>query len=265
MNADEKLGRLRHLLRGMEKVAVAFSGGVDSSFLLKVAFEELGPGVIAVINVTESFSSIERESAIALAERIGVPHHLVHSKEMEDECFLANPPDRCYLCKKALFAEIAEVARRRGIGFILDGNNADDLQTHRPGIKAAQELGVRSPLAEVGLTKSEIRSLSRIMGLPTADKPQMACLASRIPYNERITRKKLDMVEEAEGFLRSLGIQQLRVRSHGEIARIEVLPHDFPVVMDHREEIVGELKRIGYHYVTLDIQGFRSGSMNEVL
>ncbi len=265
MNEEEKLVDLRRLLRDLGKAVVAFSGGVDSSFLLRIAYEELRQDVIAVINVSESFSSLERENAIALAEQIGVPHQIVHSREMEDDCFLSNPPDRCYYCKKAMLSEVSKAARQFGTENILDGTNADDLKAYRPGRKAGREMGVRSPLAEIGFSKSEIRSLSKALGLPTADKPQMACLVSRIPYNERITRKKLDMVEKAESYLISLGVKQLRVRGHGDLARIEVMPVDFSLVMSKREEIVNRFRQIGFVYITLDIQGFRSGSMDEVL
>ncbi|MGD0057461.1 MAG: ATP-dependent sacrificial sulfur transferase LarE [Methanomassiliicoccales archaeon] len=261
MSKEDKLVKLKEIVQHMRSVAVAFSGGVDSTLLLKVAHEVLGDKVIAVTSASETFASWEEREAVALANIIGVRIRFVHSKEMEDDCFVNNPPDRCYYCKKSLFAEIRRIAEGEGIAEIADGNNADDLQHHRPGKKASEEMGVRSPLAEAGLTKNEIRSISREMGLRTADKPQNACLASRIPYDEKITLEKLVMIETAEDRLRSLGLAQLRVRHHGLIARIEVPEEAIEIVAKKRGEIVRALKDVGFIYVTLDLEGFRSGSM----
>ena len=179
--------------------------------------------------------------------------------------FLKNPSDRCYHCKKALLTEVLRIAQEHGMRYVVVGENADDVHAHRPGRKAAEQMGVRSPLAEAGLTKTDIRALSKTMGLPTFDRPQTACLASRIPYDERITEKKLDQIEEAEKVLRSMGIKQLRVRHHGDIARIEVEAGDIKNMMRKKESIIRSFKKIGFVYITLDLQGFRSGSMNEPL
>ncbi len=264
---DTKLAALRNILRGMGKVLLAYSGGVDSTFLLKVAGEVLGEGVLAVTAVSPTYPEAEHRSACRLARRLGAKHISVQSNELEVQGFCQNPPQRCYYCKKELFQRLRQIAAGEGIAYLLDGSNLDDCSDYRPGRKAGEEEGVRSPLVEAGLTKEEIRMLSKQMGLPTWDKPAMACLASRFPYGERITANKLQRVERAERLLRELGFRQLRVRSHGDVARIEVEVERVQDLTDLalRQRIVKELKGLGFVYVTLDLEGYRTGSLNEAL
>lgn len=257
------------LLRGFGRAAVAFSGGVDSSLLAAVAHETLGDGAVAVTVSSPLLPEDERQDAFEMARRIGIRHVVVDMDELRDERFAANPPDKCYLCKKMRFTRMAEWAAERDIPWILDGSNADDTKDYRPGMKALAEIeNVRSPLLEAGLTKQEIRELSREMNLFTWDKPARACLASRLPYGETITEAKLRRVESAEGFLATLlpPHSQFRVRAHGDLARIEMdMAEAAKLLPTQAERIHDTLKQFGFRYVTLDLKGYRMGSLNEEL
>jgi len=264
-SAEVKLDSLKRILSEMSGVVVAFSGGTDSTLLLKVAHDELGDKALAVTAVSPSLSAEELQSARRMAKKVGAPHLVIDSDELDNPDYAANPPERCYHCKHVLFDELLELAREKCLTHVVDGCNVDDLGDHRPGMRAARELGVRSPLMEAGLTKADIRTLSRKLGLPTWNKPSGACLASRIPYGTAITQERLKQVEDAERFVRSLGISQVRVRLHEDIARIEVDAESMPVLLENRSPIVEELRRLGFSYVTADLEGYRTGSMNETL
>ncbi|SHM43470.1 uncharacterized protein SAMN05660826_01012 [Caldanaerovirga acetigignens] len=268
MKEMEKLEKLKDMIKNLGRVIVAFSGGVDSTFLLKVCLDVLGKeNVLAVTARSSTYPARELEEAKELAKSFGANHEIIVSEELEVPGFSENPPERCYYCKKELFGQLVKIASERGFNFVLDGSNADDAGDFRPGMKAKDELGVKSPLKEAGLTKAEIRTLSQKMGLPTWNKPSFACLASRFPYGERITEEKLNRVGRAEDLLSELGFVQYRVRSHGDLARIEVSSEEIERFFEKslREKVVAEFKKLGFVYVSLDLTGYRTGSMNEGL
>lgn len=260
---DAKYDRLKELLIEMEKVVVAFSGGVDSTFLLKVALDTLGTAnVLAVTADSETYPSRELEEAKQIAKELGARHEVIETSELNIPGYAENTTNRCYFCKKSLFEHIAPIMEKYSYKNVVYGLIADDMSEHRPGTHAAKEMGVRGPLQEADLYKSEIRELSRELNLPTWNKPSFACLSSRIAYGEMITIEKLKKVDQAESFLKSLGIRQLRVRTHDEIARIEVEMQDMEKILKNNEWINDKLQSIGYKYVTLDLLGYQSGSMN---
>lgn len=263
-----KFDRLQAELRKMEHVLVAFSGGVDSTLLLRVASDVLQDRVLAVTALSDTTPDHEKQDAETLAKSMGVRHLLVQSQEMSLPSFVANPPDKCYICKKSRFGDLMEVASGHGIPWVVDGQNKDDDEDYRPGALAAKELGVRSPLREVGLTKSDIRLISKALGLPTWNKPAYACLASRIPYGHAITSEKLKQVDAGESFLRELDIaEQVRIRHAGDTARIEVAPETIGRFMDQdvRVKVVSRLKALGFKFVALDLEGYHMGSLNRSL
>jgi uncharacterized protein len=264
---EERLERLRGIFRPMRSVLVAFSGGVDSTFVLKVAHDTIGDRVIALTTTSPTMPDDDRRTALEMAAAIGARHLVIESNELEIPGYAANPIDRCYLCKGNLFTVCAAKAGELGIDEIVDGLNLDDLRDYRPGIRAATERRVRHPLVEAELTKTDVRELSRALGLPTWDRPASPCLSSRFPYGSRITPEGLRQVEEGERVLHRMGFQVARVRHHGEIARLEVESGEVQRLLSEpvRAEVDRELKRLGFRFVTVDLKGFRSGSLNEGL
>jgi uncharacterized protein len=262
-----KFEKLKEVLRRMGKVLIAFSGGADSTFLLKVAQDVLGGDVLAVIASSETYPEREREEAIRLAKMLNVRYIVIHTEELDNPEYSSNPPERCYFCKKELFSKLKNIADAEDISYVLDGSNYEDTTDFRPGLKAAEELKIRSPLKEARLLKKEIRQLSRELDLPTWDKPSFACLSSRFPYYSEIDPDSLRRVDQAEEFLRGLGFKQIRVRHYGQTARIEIEPDEFSRIIEPgvREKVVKNFKTFGYTYITLDLAGYRTGSMNEPL
>ena len=264
---NKKLEALQEYLKELGSVAIAFSSGVDSTFLLKVAHDVLGDQVIAVTAQSCSFPKRELEEAKAFCKKEGIKHIICESEELQIEGFSHNPKNRCYLCKHELFEKIGNIAKENNIKYVAEGSNMDDNGDYRPGLQAVAELHVKSPLRHVELTKQEIRDLANEMGLPTWDKQSFACLSSRFVYGETISEKKLGMVDKAEQLLLDMGFHQVRVRIHGNIARIEVLPDEIARIAEegNRTKIANQLKEYGFDYVTLDLLGYRTGSMNETL
>jgi len=265
MPLSAKYTRLREILHQMGNVVVAYSGGVDSTFLLRVVCDVLGPKAIGVMGISETVPGDQIVEARRMAEDMGASFLTVNTEEFHKEEFVSNPQNRCFHCKTELFTKLWQVARENGINYVLDGCNADDTGDYRPGMQAGRQLNVRSPLLEAGLTKNDIRILSKELSLPTWDKPASPCLSSRFPYGVRITKEGLTRVEKAEKYLKQLDFVEVRARYHENVLRIEVVPDSMERLLTYREQLVKHMKSIGFSYVTLDLAGFRSGSLNETL
>ncbi len=265
MVIERKWDHLKALLHDMQTAVLAYSGGVDSSLLLRAASEVMGSRLIAVTAVSETYPAGELSSAVEFARSLGVRHHVLQTAELGSEPFVRNTPDRCYHCKKELFEKLRKIAGNEDIAIVIEGSNTDDLRDYRPGRRAAQEFFIRSPLVEAGISKAEVRELARTLNLSVWDKPSLACLSSRIPYGTRITPEILQTIQFAEDALRGLGFRQVRVRHHGETARIELSRADFGRLLNDETgaQVTRALKKLGYTYICLDLEGYRTGSMNE--
>jgi len=264
---EEKLLKLKKIVKDLESVVVAFSGGVDSTLVAKVCYDVLKDNSMAVTARSETYPDFEFEEAKGLVKEIGIRHLVLNTSELAIEGFASNPPNRCYFCKTELFEKLKDIAKQHRFLHVADGANLDDMEDYRPGLEASKELGVKSPLKEADMTKKDVREASKMLNLPNWNKPAYACMSSRFPYGQSITEEKLKMVSEAEKYLRGLGLEQFRVRHHETIARIEVLLEDIHILTNSstRDELLSKFKEIGFTYVTLDLEGYRSGSMNEVL
>ncbi len=263
MSLENKLQNLKEYLKGLKKAAVAYSSGVDSTFLLKTAQEILGENAVAITAKSALIPEREINESVAFCKKEGIKHFVIEFDELKTEGFKENPINRCYLCKKKIFGQFLEIAETNNLGQIIEGSNIDDTKDYRPGMRAVSELNIKSPLIEAGLTKEEIRILSEKAGLYTCNKPSFACLASRIPYGDEITKEKLKMIDKAEEFLLKSGFEQFRVRIHKDIARIEILSSEFEKLVEYRNVIVTKFKEFGFYYVTMDLEGYRTGSLNK--
>lgn len=267
LSVEEKELNLRRLMREMQKVLVAYSGGVDSAYLALIAAQELGENAVCYLGISPSVSNIQREEAEKIASKFKFNFQTIQTEELENPDYQANPTNRCYFCKTELYGKLSEIARKQNINYIIDGTNADDVGDYRPGRAAAEENNVRSPLVETGLSKNEIRILSKKHELPTWDKPASPCLSSRIAYGVPVTIERLSKVEKGEAVLRNLGFREFRVRLHDELVRVEIAPLELgkALNLEITEILAKEFKKLGFRYVTLDLQGYRSGAMNEII